>query len=418
MTAASNKTNESFDFDETKKKAIQSAQNDVDRRVIVKKTVRAICDLIDAVKPNFEISDYYSCYWSMKTGEYSFIFRRGLEFLKFLVKDRTSDIIFVVYTENMHLIRDAFKKKDADGKFQYDIKAACDSLKKAIEAEDATISYEASTGDVLHGSLLDLEDDLTKRTPEADVTLNIMRDLVFTFSNLAKEFKMNESLDFDDDIATANAEAASDIEYYKHVKEIEKWLMYMDLTDIAETTPEGINVHGDCYINSNHLGKIPWKFNIVEGNFNCSENDLTSLKNCPNVVKGSFNCQKNYIGYEYDEKSMKYKKTKRIYDINHLFKDAPKIIEGTFKGFSQKYGDNPYLTDYYYKNWSNNVIEEDVKPFAFKVKLVGQDVFGDLICVNEAKTLCSIVSEDGKVISDIPTDKVEVLEDPEKILSL
>lgn len=41
--------------------------------------------------------------------------------------------------------------------------------------------------------------------------------------------------------------------------------------------------------------KIPYKFNIVKGNFNCSFCGLTTLENCPNIVEGTFNCSFNNL---------------------------------------------------------------------------------------------------------------------------
>lgn len=41
------------------------------------------------------------------------------------------------------------------------------------------------------------------------------------------------------------------------------------------------------------LDKIPLRFNSVCGSFNCSENDLTTLKGSPKYVRGGFDCSKN-----------------------------------------------------------------------------------------------------------------------------
>jgi hypothetical protein len=42
-------------------------------------------------------------------------------------------------------------------------------------------------------------------------------------------------------------------------------------------------------------GKIPVKFGKVNGNFDCSENGLTTLENCPYVVSGNFYCAYNKL---------------------------------------------------------------------------------------------------------------------------
>ena len=45
----------------------------------------------------------------------------------------------------------------------------------------------------------------------------------------------------------------------------------------------------------NILDEIPIKFNKVSGYFNCSNNRLTSLENCPKYVGKTFRCDENNL---------------------------------------------------------------------------------------------------------------------------
>lgn len=56
-----------------------------------------------------------------------------------------------------------------------------------------------------------------------------------------------------------------------------------------------VNVKGDVDISGRGLIKIPIKFNIIDGDFNCSNNKLTNLVNSPMTVNGIFDCSNNNI---------------------------------------------------------------------------------------------------------------------------
>jgi hypothetical protein len=43
------------------------------------------------------------------------------------------------------------------------------------------------------------------------------------------------------------------------------------------------------------LTKLPVKFNKVNGDFNCSNNQLTSLEGAPKEINGDFNCSNNQL---------------------------------------------------------------------------------------------------------------------------
>ncbi len=60
--------------------------------------------------------------------------------------------------------------------------------------------------------------------------------------------------------------------------------------------PDGsISVDGDVSLSSRFLKRIPLVFKEVSGNFNCYDNQLTSLEGCPEKVGGSFDCSHNNI---------------------------------------------------------------------------------------------------------------------------
>ena len=56
-----------------------------------------------------------------------------------------------------------------------------------------------------------------------------------------------------------------------------------------------IDVVGDVLLCDIYLKEIPLNFNKVSGHFDCSDNELTSLKNCPIEVGEYFNCNNNKL---------------------------------------------------------------------------------------------------------------------------
>jgi hypothetical protein len=56
-----------------------------------------------------------------------------------------------------------------------------------------------------------------------------------------------------------------------------------------------IDVRGDVDLSSRMLTKIPIKFNVVDGFFNCNDNYITSLEGCPIEVGGAFYCDYNQL---------------------------------------------------------------------------------------------------------------------------
>jgi len=56
-----------------------------------------------------------------------------------------------------------------------------------------------------------------------------------------------------------------------------------------------IDVDGEVVLYNSGLKKLPIKFNIVLGSFNCFGNELKSLEGCPKYVGGNFNCYYNQL---------------------------------------------------------------------------------------------------------------------------
>jgi hypothetical protein len=56
-----------------------------------------------------------------------------------------------------------------------------------------------------------------------------------------------------------------------------------------------VDVRKSVYMDKMKLTEIPVKFGIVTGFFSCSNNRLTSLKNCPDFVGGDFYFDNNQL---------------------------------------------------------------------------------------------------------------------------
>jgi hypothetical protein len=74
-----------------------------------------------------------------------------------------------------------------------------------------------------------------------------------------------------------------------------------------------IDVTGSVNLSGGDFTSIPLKFNKVKGDFDCANNNLTSLEGCPKVVTGYFFCQNNKLT------SLNYcpKKVGIIFDFNN-----------------------------------------------------------------------------------------------------
>lgn len=85
----------------------------------------------------------------------------------------------------------------------------------------------------------------------------------------------------------------------KDKDEIIKWLDSKNIKNYKIDSDNHISVNGNVDISDNDLKEIPVQFNIVSGIFNCSYNNLTSLKGAP-IKCYSFDCSHNCLtSFEY-----------------------------------------------------------------------------------------------------------------------
>jgi len=82
-----------------------------------------------------------------------------------------------------------------------------------------------------------------------------------------------------------------------------------NITNYTINEDGSIDVNGDVHLYGYGLTELPINFNKVSGTFDCSENNLTSLKGCPKCVGGNFSCGNN-----------------NLTDL----KGSPKVIDGSF----------------------------------------------------------------------------------------
>ena len=121
--------------------------------------------------------------------------------------------------------------------------------------------------------------------------------------------------------------------------EVENWLNQYGITNYELILDEKygyvVNVNDLVFLYNKNLVSIDIKFNEVKGYFNCSDNNLNSLKGCPEIVKGSFFCDNNKLT------SLKY---------------SPKFIKGNFYCENNKLislEGGPKEVDSYYCNRNN-----------------------------------------------------------------
>lgn len=89
--------------------------------------------------------------------------------------------------------------------------------------------------------------------------------------------------------------------------EVEVWLKDMRIKDYFINPDLTVDVDASVDLREKRLTEIPVQFGIINGNFLCSRNSLSSLKGSPSIVNGNFYCDVN--------------------ELNSL-KNCPRIIEG------------------------------------------------------------------------------------------
>ena len=72
---------------------------------------------------------------------------------------------------------------------------------------------------------------------------------------------------------------------------------HIDKNNYKKYIGKKVNVTGDVYLEELGLKEIPITFGKVGGNFDCSDNVLTSLIGCPTEVIGNFYCSDNELKF-------------------------------------------------------------------------------------------------------------------------
>lgn len=81
----------------------------------------------------------------------------------------------------------------------------------------------------------------------------------------------------------------------KIINHIKSWLDSMEIKDYIINDDYSVDVNGSVNISNKKIKKIPVKFRFIQGNFDCSRNNLITLKNSPTKINGNFNCSNNKL---------------------------------------------------------------------------------------------------------------------------
>ena len=123
----------------------------------------------------------------------------------------------------------------------------------------------------------------------ADV--NVRHEFGYSALGLAKAMKNEEIISF------LEGKGAEDIGFDKEkAEEFFKRASIEEINNVLKVLPDGYEL--DCNVNLGYRGltELPdFSKVIVKGFFDCSINQLTSLKGAPKKVTGFFNCNKNQL---------------------------------------------------------------------------------------------------------------------------
>jgi len=127
-----------------------------------------------------------------------------------------------------------------------------------------------------------------------------------------------------------NSKAKSDDQFFKTKKETERWLNEMSVINFHIQKNLVVDVEQGISLIRKKLDYIPVQFGVVNGDFHCSYNQLTSLKGCPRIVKGGFSCANNKLtSLEFSPISVGYDYHCSNNQLTSL-KGCPKTIESEF----------------------------------------------------------------------------------------
>ena len=103
----------------------------------------------------------------------------------------------------------------------------------------------------------------------------------------------------------------------RYRKQIWEDLIVDEMNGILKDLPKGYVIDGDVDLVMMMLEELPDFSHIeVKGNFDCSHNNIVSLKNAPEIVEGNFDCHSNH----------------KLINLE----GAPKFVGGDFRCFKDK----------------------------------------------------------------------------------
>jgi len=119
-------------------------------------------------------------------------------------------------------------------------------------------------------------------------------------------------------------------QFFTTYEETKEWLDKMWIKKYKINSDLTVDVNGDVDLEKKYLSYIPVKFGIVNGYFECSNNQLTSLNGSPKEVKGYFDCSYNQLttlnGSPKEVKGNFY----CSYNLLTSLEGAPKEVDGDF----------------------------------------------------------------------------------------
>lgn len=122
--------------------------------------------------------------------------------------------------------------------------------------------------------------------------------------------------------------------------EIQEWLTRYNIKKYIINDNLTVDVIGNVNLNGKQLSSIDVQFNTVNGNFDCHDNNLTSLKGCPKALvnypisistgRYSFDCSNNKLtSLEYAPTTIDGSFACFNNQLTDL-KGCPKIVNGNF----------------------------------------------------------------------------------------
>lgn len=122
------------------------------------------------------------------------------------------------------------------------------------------------------------------------------------------------------------------------IEEIEKIFDEWEITEYTINPDLSVNVHHDIDFGWSGIKEFPLNFKSVDGDFNCNNNRLTSLKGCPEYVSGDFSCNRNKLT------DLKYG-PKRVSGTYYCHHNRLTSLEGSPEKVHRFYCNNNNLTD-------------------------------------------------------------------------